>query len=186
MADDLKIHLLTKPADRWVAVHIAHPWALKTDCSQGVQWLHIASVWATWLHSEPLYWVHLWIYRIIQRRLLDDIYCGCWPWTVSKMLKHDAPNLVSNSYVLIKCECQRAAALITTTKLTPQDLTADRKINKQTNKSLHRIHMTANLCKCTNYGLGIQRYSLELSYEFSTFFFWSEEPVILHLFQKMS
>lgn len=132
MADDLKIHLLTKPADRWVAVHIAHPWALKTDCSQGVQWLHIASVWATWLHSEPLYWVHLWIYRIIQRRLLDDIYCGCWPWTVSKMLKHDAPNLVSNSYVLIKCECQRAAALITTTKVTPQDLTADRKTNKQT------------------------------------------------------
>lgn len=37
MADDLKIHLLAQPADRWLAGHIACPWVSKADCFWGVQ-----------------------------------------------------------------------------------------------------------------------------------------------------
>lgn len=62
-----------------------------------------------------------------------------------KCLNHDAPNLISDSYLLIKCECRSVAALISTTTLTPQALTSDKE-----KKSLHRTHMTTNLCKCTN------------------------------------
>lgn len=63
-------------------------------------------------------------------------------------LNDDAPNLMSKSYILFKCECQSTAALISTIKLTPQALRAD---EKKTNKnSLRRAHMVTNLCKCSN------------------------------------
>jgi len=49
-----------------------------------------------------------------------------------KYVNHDAPNLISNSYVLIKCERQRGAALISTTKPSPQSLMTDKKIKVYT------------------------------------------------------
>lgn len=143
-------NLFIGPTSRWM-ISWTHTWIYKTDWFWRMQCFScvlaggttlLSSFWAVGFgsyvdlhyHSKQTPgWHLLWI-------LMHGHPLQC--------LNDDAPNLMSKSCILIKCECQSTAVLIVTTKLSPQALRADKK--KTNNNSLWRAHMVTKLCKCSN------------------------------------